>query len=193
MSGSGDPARQVTVVLRELREGDASAYERLVPLVNDELRAIARRLMRDQRVGHTLQPTALVNEALIRLLGQSGGEYDDRRHFLAIAAGCMRRVLVDHARTKGAEKRGGDWRRVSLHEELAPGGERELAVLDLHEALVRLAELDERQAQVVELRYFGGMTVEETAEHLGVSPSTVKLDWTAARLWLHRELADDAS
>ncbi|MEM7245824.1 MAG: ECF-type sigma factor [Acidobacteriota bacterium] len=184
---------EVTRILVELREGDRAAHERLIPLVLDELRSIARRLMRDERVGHVLQPTALVNEAMLRLLGDQNPDWHHRQQFLAVAAGCMRRVLVDHARSRDAEKRGGDWQQVTLTESLRDGETIDLDVLALHGALEELAELDPRQATIVELRYIGGMTLQETAEHLGVGTTVVSTDWAMARAWLYNELTGDAS
>lgn len=178
---------EVTLLLRRLQKGDDTAGDRLLPLVYEELRRLAGSFMAREREGHTIQATVLVNEAYIRLAGQDA-EWRNRSHFMAIAAAAMRRVLVDHARSRAAEKRGGGREAVTLREDLAsaaPGG---LDVLDLHRALERLAEYDPRQARVVELRFFGDLSVDETAEVLGVSPVTVKRDWRHARAWLHREL-----
>ncbi|MHC4845491.1 MAG: ECF-type sigma factor [Planctomycetota bacterium] len=160
----------------------------LSTLVYDELRDLARRHLREERRDHTLQPTALVNEAWMRM-----GEHCavDREHFLALAARTMRRVLIDHARRQRADKRGGrDWRRVTLAEPVTPHGGRELDVLEIHELLERLSVRDPRGAQVVELRYFGGLSIDETARVLDVSRSTVDADWFAAKAWLARELLE---
>ena len=169
--------------------GSSSVSERLFVLVYDELRGIASRIMSRERAGHTLQPTALVNEAYLKLVDQSVLRWNDRAHFVSIAARAMRRILVDHARRRGADKRGGEWQRVTLDEQVAldPGADVELLDLDL--ALEKLAGLDARAAQVAELRLFGGMSVPETAHVLGVSPRTVDGDWAMARMWLSREIA----
>lgn len=151
-----------------------------------ELRAIADDCFRGQAGSHTLQPTALVNEAWLRLAERS---FCDRRHFVAVAARAMRQILVDHARRRGAQKRGGDARRVTIAEPAAPEGLAQIDVVALDAALADLAEVDPRQARIVELRFFGGLDVAETAEALGVSPRTVELDWRMAKAWLSRELA----
>ena len=179
----------MTVLLRRWSAGDAAALDALLPAVQDELRRLARAYMRREREGHTLEPTALVNEAYIRLVDQHDVRWASRGHFFAIAAQAMRRVLVDHARGHGAAKRGGGAERVTLSGIAAGEAERvDVDVLWLHEALERLARLDERQARVVELRYFAGMSVEEVAEVLGISPATVKREWSTARLWLAHAL-----
>ena len=176
--------------LGALDAGDPAVAERLLPLVYDELHAIASSLLRRERPGHTLQPTAVVHEAYLRICGERGPAWQGRGHFLAIAARAMRQVLVDHARGRGAGKRGADLRRVTLDESLTSVGHEapEVDVLDLHEALGRLNALHPRQAEIVELRFFGGLTVAEAAEHLGVAERTVEKDWTMARAWLFREL-----
>lgn len=163
--------------------------ERLLELVYGELRATARGLMSRERVEHTLQPTALVHEAWLKIADGLDAEWQDRAHFLGIAARCMRQVLVDHARTKGARKRGGDFRQVTLDENVLAGMPRELQLLDLDACLDRLAELDSRAARVAEMRIFGGLTVAEISRNVGVSKRTVDGDWSMARLWLSRELA----
>jgi len=178
----------VTEVLQRISGGDPGAVDRLLPLVYDELRAVARRELRRERSDHTLQPTALVHEAYLKLARLDRLEWRDRAHFFGAAAGTMRRVLVSHARRKRAEKRGGGAKAVPLENVVLAARERPEDVLALDEALARLADLDSRQAQVVECRFFAGMSVPETAEALGVSPATVKRDWTAARAWLNREL-----
>ena len=161
-----------------------------MPLVYDELRRLAASYLRRERPGQTLQATALVNEAYIRLIGEKAHNWQNRTHFLAIAALSMRQILVQRARARNAAKRGGDPQRITLDEQLLPGspggGEVDLVALDA--ALDRLAALNERQAKIVELRYFGGLTVEEAANALGISPATLKRDWTLARAWLKKEL-----
>ena len=158
-----------------------------------ELRRLARSYMRRERPGHTLQTTALVNEAFLRLTDARGVRWQDRAHFLAIAARLMRRVLVDHARSRGYRKRGGGAERVTLDEGLAAAPEPEVDVVALDRALQSLAEVDARKSRVIELRFFGGLSVEETAEVLHVSTDTVKRDWRLARLWLLRELEGDGA
>jgi len=190
-----DAARaRVTQLLRRLEdetEARTRLSEEIFALVYDELHRTARSLMARERVDHTLQPTALVHEAYIRLVDTGGSGAADRAHFLGIAARCMRQILVDHARSHRAEKRGGDQQRVTLVEELITDEGRELELLLLDDALRRLTELDERGAKVAEMRLFGGMTIDEIAEALGVSKRTVDGDWAAARRWLARELGDD--
>jgi RNA polymerase sigma factor (TIGR02999 family) len=177
----------VSQLLRAHRDGDHEALERLVPLVYDELRRIAARQLRREREGHTLQPTALVNEAYLRLVQYEDLEYKDRAHFVGIAARLMRQVLVDHARTRAADKRGGHRERVTLDEAVAlQPGHGDVDLLALDDALRQLSERDDRLARLVELRYFGGMSIEETAEVLGTSTATVKRDWATARVWLRR-------
>ena len=181
-------------LLDKAATGDERAVAKLMPLVYDELRRLAASYLRRERPGQTLQATALVNEAYIRLISERAQNFQNRTHFLAIAALSMRQILVQRARRRKAAKRGGDPERITLDEQLLPaaagaGGPGDVDVLALDAALERLATLDERQAKVVELRYFGGLTVEETADALDISPATVKRHWTLARAWLHRELA----
>lgn len=164
----------------------------LTALVYDELRALAAAYLRRERTGHSLQPTALVHEAFIKLIDAEGLQATDRHHFFAIAANTMRRVLVEHARTRGAVKRGGGQRRVTLTGIQAVKPDAEFEVVALDEALKKLAALDERQARIVELRFFGGLGVDEVAQLLGVSKRTVEGDWTLARAWLLRELTGTA-
>jgi RNA polymerase sigma factor (TIGR02999 family) len=178
----------VTMLLARAREGDGAALSGLSALVYDELRRLAAAYMRRERAGHTLQPTALAHEALAELLAGARIEATDRAHFFAIVAGVMRRVLVDHARARGAAKRGGGQRRVNLHSAVAIAPRAEVEAIALDEALSRLAALDARHARIVELRFYGGLSVEEVADLLGVSKRTVESDWTLARAWLHREL-----
>jgi RNA polymerase sigma factor (TIGR02999 family) len=178
----------VTVLLSQARGGDTAAMGRLSEVVYGELRSLAGAYMRRERAGHTLQPTALANEALVQLLGSGPIGAKDRVHFFALAAGVMRRVLVDHARTRGAAKRGGGRQRVNLSSAVAIVPDADLEAVALNDALNRLEKLDERQARVVELRFYGGLNMDEVAEHLGVSKRTAEGDWTLARAWLHREL-----
>jgi RNA polymerase sigma-70 factor (ECF subfamily) len=186
-----DPG-SVTGLLLAWRGGDEAALEQLVPLVHQELHRIARGCMRGERAGHSLQATALVNEAYLRLIGAQQVDWQNRVHFLAVSARLMRRILVDFARAKNYQKRGGGAQAVTLDEALVvvePG--RDLIAID--EALDALAKMDERKAKVVEMRFFGGLTVEETAAALGVSPDTVMRDWRLAKAWLMRELKGGSS
>jgi RNA polymerase sigma-70 factor (ECF subfamily) len=178
----------VTELLRAWGDGDDGALEQLTPLVEVELRRLARGYMRRERRGHTLQTTALVNEAFLRLTDARRVRWQDRAHFLGISARLMRRVLVDHARSHGYRKRGGGAERVTLHEGLVTSPEPAVDVLALDRALDALAAVDVRKGRVIELRFFGGLSVEETAEVLHVSADTVKRDWRLAKLWLLREL-----
>lgn len=182
----------VTQLLRAWSDGDESALDRLIPLVETELRRLARGYMGRERRDHTLQVTALVNEAFLRLTDARQLRWQDRAHFLGISARVMRRVLVDHARARGYQKRGGGARRVELDEALVVSPALSLDLLALDRALDELAAGDPRKARVIELRFFTGMSVEETAEALHVSTDTVKRDWRIARLWLLRELNGDA-
>jgi RNA polymerase sigma factor (TIGR02999 family) len=182
------PAQGVTELLVLWRQGDAGARDRLMALVYDDLRRRAAAYLRRERSSHTLQPTALVHEAYLRLLDQDRVVWQNRTHFLAIAASMMRRVLVDHGRRQKAGKRGGAGTRVTLDESFAPVAPRGLDLLALDEALSELAALDEQQARIVELRAFGGLSVEETAEALEISPATVKRHWSFALAWLQRRL-----
>jgi RNA polymerase sigma factor (TIGR02999 family) len=168
--------------------GDSAALEKLVPLVYDELRRLARNCLAGQRSDHTLQSTALVHEAYLRLIDHTSVHWDNRIHFFAVAAQLMRRILVDHARLKLAKKRGGDCVTLLLDEAVALSNQREVDLVALDDALNVLATLDERQCRLVELRFFGGLTIEETSHALKVSPATVKREWATARLWLLREM-----
>ena len=183
----------VTVLLHRLRDGDPEALERLLPLVYDDLRALARAQLRGERAGHTLNATALVHEAYLRLNAREQLEPTDRRHFFAIAAQAMRRVLIDYARMRNRRKRGGGEPVASLDEAALLTDEAAAELLSLDEALVRLARANARAAQVVEQRFFAGLTLEETADVLGVSIKTVQRDWTTARAWLRKEIALDLS
>ena len=177
-----------TELLRAWSEGDDAALSQLVPLVERELHRVARAYMRRERQGHTLQATALVNEVFVRLARGSNPRWRDRRHFVGIAARLMRQVLVDHARSRDYQKRGGGVQRVPLDEARLFTPEPELDVLAVDRALEAFAKIDFRKSLIVELRFFGGLTVEETAETLGISVETVKRDWRIAKLWLSREL-----
>jgi len=180
--------KDVTRLLEQLRAGDRNAVADLVPLLYDELRQLASKYLRRERPGHTLQATALVHEAYLRLVDQKDVGWQNRSHFFGVAAQQMRRILVDHARHRHAAKRGGAAPRVALDEALVVSDQAAEDVLQLNELLTRLAELDEQQARVVELRVFGGLTVEEAAEALDISPATVKRDWAMAKAWLTREI-----
>ncbi|HEV8486687.1 MAG TPA: sigma-70 family RNA polymerase sigma factor [Blastocatellia bacterium] len=180
--------RQVTQLLLDWREGDQEALNRLIPLVHQELKRLARHYMRRERAGHTLQTSALVNEAYIQLIDYKRVQWKDRSHFLAVAAQVMRRILIDYARNRQSLKRGAGARKVSLDEAATLADERAAEMIALDEALTSLAELDPRKSRIVELRYFGGLEIEETAQVIGISPATVKREWNSARLWLHREI-----
>ena len=186
------PAPQVTDLLVAWGTGDESAFEQLVPLVHQELRRLAHREMGREGAGHTLQTTALVNEAYIRLIDASRVQWQDRTHFFAMSARLMRRILVDHARSRKAQKRGGPLRALSLEEALLISPERGSDLVALDDALKALAAFDARKCQVVELRYFGGLTAEESAEALQVSRETILRDWRLAKAWLLRELSESA-
>jgi RNA polymerase sigma-70 factor (ECF subfamily) len=181
-------ARQVTKLLLAVRRGDSSAEQRLYEAVYGELRRMAARYMRRERPDHTLQPTALIHEAYVGLIDQHGKDWQNRAHFFGVAANVMRRILVNHARTRSRAKRGGHEQKVPLEDGLAVATDRSDEVIALDDALTRLEQLDARQGKVVELRFFGGLTEEEAAEALGVSSRTVKRDWRLARAWLHAEL-----
>ncbi len=182
------PAQEVTELLNQWTAGDQAAGEKVLPLVYGELRRIARRLMKHQGGSHTLQTTAVVHEAYMRLIGDSGRQWENRAHFFGVAAKAMRHVLVDYARAGTAAKRGGPHKAVALEDVLVFSEERMTEVIALDDALTALAKLHLRQSQVVELRFFGGWSVEETAETLKISPETVMRDWRAAKAWLYREL-----
>ncbi|MFN7973982.1 MAG: ECF-type sigma factor [Acidobacteriota bacterium] len=179
---------EVSGLLAKVRQGDREALERIVPLVYAELRRIAARHLRGERREHTLQPTALVHEAYVRMVGESAPVWQNRAHFLGCAAQLMRHILVDHARAGKARKRGGGQAMVTLSDDVDRAADPEVDVTVLDEALEALAALDARQARVVELKFFGGLSIEETAEVLSVSSAVVRSDWTVARAWLKREL-----
>ena len=184
------PARKdVTDLLIEWSEGDQQALNKLMPLVYDELRRLASRYLRHERPGHTLQTTALVHEAYLKLVDQKDANLQNRVQFFAIAAQVMRHILVDYARSRRAFKRGGDYCRLSLDEAVISSEEMDPDLLTLNEALDNLAVIDPQQSRVVELRIFGGLTVEETAEALEVSPRTVKREWSMAKAWLHKQMS----
>ena len=182
----------VTSLLRAWSEGDRAALEQLLPAVYQELHRQAERAMRAQPPGHTLQATALVHEAYLRLVHREGAEWNGRAHFFGVAAKAMRSILVDHARGRGAAKRGGGADPITLANVEDTGGQ-DMDVLDLNEALERLAALDPRKGSLVELRYFAGLNLEEAAAALGVSPATAKREWRLARAWLRRELGGEPS
>lgn len=190
---SDEPRHEVTQILQEMSGGDPEAPERLMPFVYDELWRLARSLLSRERDGHTLQPTALVNEAYLRLIDQTRVDWQNRAHFYGIASRMMRRVLIDHARAHATGKRGGAAIRLSIDDVQVPVEERAASFVALDEALGRLAELNERQSKIVEMRFFGGMSDEEIAKVLGVSTRTVLRDWKTARLWLYRELSQNPS
>jgi len=181
---------EVTQFLRDWGEGDQQALDELLPIVYGELRRLAQHYLSRERPDHTLQPTALVHEAYLRLVDQRGIAWQNRAHFFGVAARLMRRILVDYARRRRAAKRGGGAPKITLDRVAAGSQDRPEDVLALDEALTRLAQLDPRQQRIVELRYFSGLTVEDIAETLGISPATVKREWSIARAWLSREIRD---
>jgi RNA polymerase sigma factor (TIGR02999 family) len=182
-------ASEITQLLIAWSDGHREALDHLMPAVYDHLHRMAAGYMRHEHVGHALQPTALVSEAYLRLIDQRRVQWRNRAHFFGVAAGMMRRILVDHARVRRAEKRGGGWERVTLTGVDVSTDERPIDVLALHDALERLATFDPRQGRIVELRYFGGLTIEETAEVVGVSHATVVREWTIAKAWLRADLS----
>jgi RNA polymerase sigma-70 factor (ECF subfamily) len=181
-------SKSITEALNGMAGGDPEALNRLLPVVYREMKRLAAGYLKDERPGHTLQPTALAHEAYLRLVGTDQPPWQNRAHFLGVAARAMRQILVDHARRRKARKRGGGQPMTVFDESLVVGGGRAVAFDDLDQALVDLARLSDRQARVVELRYFGGLTTEEIAQVMGTSPATVKRDWATARAWLYREL-----
>jgi RNA polymerase sigma-70 factor (ECF subfamily) len=183
-----EASSQITRLLKDWRGGRNEAFDQLFALVYDELRVLASGYMRRERPDHTLQTTALVNEAYLKLVGHKDSVLESRLHFFAVAAKVMRQVLIDHARTRQYEKRGGNAVKISLDEAMIMSDERAGDLLALDAALKSLAEIDPRKSNVVELRFFGGMTIEETAEFLGVSFNTVVRDWEMARAWLYRDI-----
>jgi RNA polymerase sigma factor (TIGR02999 family) len=187
----GNTVDQVTTLLIAWSNGNEAAYEQLVPLVYEELHRLAHRYMSRERQGHTLQTTALVGEAYLRLVDQKV-RWQNRRHFFAIAAELMRRILVDHARARAYAKRGGGAQQLELNEAIMMARDRSAELVALDDALAHLATVDQRKSRVVELRFFGGLSVEETAEILGVSTNTIKRDWTTARAWLYRAVTSSS-
>ena len=182
-------AGNITQLLAAWSEGDQAALDALIPVVYHELRRQASRYLRHERPGHTLQTTALINEAYLRLIDQKSMRWRNRAQFFGIAAQLMRRILVDHARAKHRAKRGGSNVRVSLADATLVTKDPDLDLVQLDEALNRLAEIDPQQSKIVELRFFSGLNVEETAAALNISPATVKRDWSVAKAWLHREIS----
>ena len=180
----------VTQLLVNWNNGDQAALDQLLPLVNDELRRLARNYLRRESPGHTLQPTALVNEAYLRLIDQKQVQWQNRAHFFGIAAQLMRRILVDHARRHAYAKRGGGAIQVSFDEGMAVTEAKAAELLAVHEALEQLTKLDERKGRIVVLRFFGGLSLEEVAEVLSISSPTVQREWRAAKAWLHRILTE---
>ena len=189
MSDKNTHTDKVTQLLIDWSNGDRAALDRLMPLIDEELRRLAHRYMRQERVDHTLQTTALVNEAFLRLVNRKNLQWQNRAHFFGIAAQLMRTILVDHARSHASAKRGGGARKLELNEALVVSQQKASEVIALDEALNQLALIDPRQSRIVELRFFGGLTVEEAAEVLDVSPVTIKREWSTAKAWLYRELA----
>jgi RNA polymerase sigma factor (TIGR02999 family) len=182
---------EVTQLLIQWREGNQGALDQLLPLVYDELRRLANAYLRKERPDHTLQSTALVHEAYLRLIGQREIQWQNRAQFFGVAAQMIRRILVDHARGRISAKRGGGAPKLSLDEGLAVAGGKGLDLVALDDALAALGVIDPQQCRIVELRFFGGLSIEETAEVIGVSTATVKRDWSVARAWLFRELSKD--
>jgi RNA polymerase sigma-70 factor, ECF subfamily len=190
---SAEPPTQVTELLTRWSVGDRSALDELMPLVLDELKRLASRYMHGEKAGHTLQTTALVNEAYMKLADQARVSWQGRAHFFAIAAQIMRHILIDHARTRRRAKRGGTTERISLEQALVFSDAQSDDLLALDSALTKLADIDRRKGAIVEMRFFSGMSVEETAAVLGVSTNTVIRDWSLARSWLYRELQGSRS
>ena len=187
-----EPPLEVTQLLQRWRKGDRAALDTLLPLIYKELQRLAHAQLRKERRDHTLQSAALVHEAYLRLIGVSPPRWESRTHFFAIAAQIMRQVLVDYARRRGAAKRGGGAATLSLEDATLPSRRSEVDIVALDDALKALATLDPRQSRVVELRFFGGLSLQEIAAALDIAPATVQRDWTTARAWLHRELSKTA-
>lgn len=183
-----DKSKEITVFLKAWSGGNREAADRLMMLVYSELRKLAASYLRGQRSNHTLQPTALVHEAYMKLIDVSQVDWQDRAHFFAVAAQTMRHILVDHARAVAADKRGGGAHKIALDEAVSFSDEQDIDLIALDEALQKLARQDEQQSRIIELRFFGGLTVEETAEVLKISPATVKREWATARAWLYRQM-----
>lgn len=185
-----EQARDVTLLLSALTRGDEGAASKLIPVVYDELRRLAASYMRRERVDHTLQATALVHEAYLKLVEQRSVNWQSRAHFFGVAAQLMRRILIDHARGHSRQKRGGDEKKVSLDEAFVFSEQLADELLAVDDSLNQLAKIDPRQAKIVEMRFFGGLSVEEAAEALGVSPKTVKRDWSVAKAWMYADLKE---
>jgi RNA polymerase sigma factor (TIGR02999 family) len=179
---------EISLILKDWSEGRRESADALLTLVYDELKRIAREYLRKERSDHTLQPTALVHEAYLKLIDISDVSWQDRAHFFAVASNVMRRILVDHARARLTHKRGGEVQRIALEDAVSISNEPDIDVLSLDEALKKLAVFDDQQSRLVELRFFGGLTIEETAHVLGISPATVKREWTFAKAWLYRRI-----
>ena len=184
-------SQDVTLILDRINNGETSAPDELLPLVYDELRKLANGYLKQERPDHTLQPTALVHEAYIRLTDWENVSWQGRAHFFSVAAQVMRNILVDHARRKKAEMHGGNLQKLALDEAISFSDEREVDLVDLDDALNELANLDERQAKIIELRFFGGLTIDETAHALNVSAMTISRDWNFAKAWLYRRLSNE--
>lgn len=180
--------QDISVILKDWSGGNRASADVLLSLVYGELRKIAAQYLRKERSDHTLQPTALVHEAYIKLIDISDINWQDRAHFFAVSANVMRHILVDHARARLSEKRGGEARRIAIEDATSFCSEPDLDLLAVDEALIELAAFDEQQSRIVELRFFGGLTIEETAHVVGISPATVKREWTMAKAWLFRKL-----
>jgi RNA polymerase sigma factor (TIGR02999 family) len=186
---SGASPEPVTDLLRQWRQGDSTALEKLLPLVYNELRRIARRQLRRERPNHTLQPTALVHEVYLKLVDQHSIEWQNRAQFYGVASQLIRRILVDHVRNQRTAKRGAGTLTLTLDAAVSEPARQDIDLMKLDDALLSLSRMDEQQSRVVEMRFFGGLSIEETAEALGVSPSTVKRDWAAAKAWLYRDMS----
>lgn len=185
---SDNQTTDITVMLKAWSDGDGEAANQLLPLVYESLRNVAANYLRHERPDHTLQPTALVHEAYLKLIDISQISWQDRTHFFAAAAQMMRHILVDHARRKGREKRGGAFEKVALDDAISFADEKDFELLKLDDALKELETFDSQQSQIVELRFFGGLTIEDTAHVLKISPATVKREWATARAWLYRKM-----
>jgi RNA polymerase sigma factor (TIGR02999 family) len=183
--------QDVTRLLQEMTDGNEGAPEALLPLVYDELKKLAAAYMRNEREGHTLQTTALVHEAYVRMVDWKEAGWKNRSHFFAVAAKMMRQILVDYARRHRSEKRGSGGPKIALDEAITFAAEKDLDLFALDEALTKLESFDQRQCRIIEMRFFGGLTIEETAEVMKLSPATVKNDWTMARTWLYNQLRSD--
>lgn len=186
-----EAGKPITQILSELKDGDQNALDELLPLVYDELRRLAHSYLRNERSNHTLQPTALVHEAYLRLLGQKEIEWQNRAHFFGVSARLMREILIEYARMKNRQKRGGEFKtQIVLDDAVSFSGRNDLDVISVDEALTKLENLDERQARIVEMKFFGGLTVEEIGEVLSISTATVKREWASAKLLLYKMLND---